>query len=124
MTMAKDERPEVRAAVADAVLKLAATSQEARDQLLREIASGELDPELLRRAIPLDTFSPTDVPNIVLLLGSTSSKIRYGAMPILDLRYLSADQVRAEAQQLLADTEIDIREDANKALRKLISMSV
>ncbi|UOB54358.1 hypothetical protein MRS60_10630 [Burkholderia pyrrocinia] len=53
------------------------------------------------------------------LLHSEDARLRYAALPILDVKYLHPDQVRDESNRLLSDKELDIRDGASQALRGL-----
>jgi hypothetical protein len=48
------------------------------------------------------------------VLPSSLIGARYAALPILDTRYLAAEQVRSEGELLLSDSDIDIREGAKR----------
>jgi hypothetical protein len=119
MALAKDDRPDIRATARDPILKVAAHSSALREHIVAETECGVLEPAILRGVVTAGLFPPAEVARVVTVLRSSLTGARYAALPILDTRYLAAEQVRSEGERLLSDSDIDIREGAKRALGKL-----
>jgi hypothetical protein len=116
-----DDRPNVRNNALDHALIEAAGSALLRSRLLEGIQSSWLQPVLLRTAVSKGLYLGDEAVAVVRLLHSEDARLRYAALPILDVKYLQPDQVRDEGNRLLTDKELDIREGASRALRGLES---
>lgn len=123
LTLLADERPEVRSAARDDFLAEAAGSGPLRSKLLEGVITGGLQPDLLRAAVSKGLYSDDEAIAVARLLHSEDARLRYAALPILDVKYLQPDQVRDESVRLLSDKELDIREGASRALHGLESSS-
>lgn len=123
LALLADTRQEVRSAASDHFLAEAAGSAPLRAKLLKGVQTGELKPALLRAAVSKGLYSDTEAIAVARLLHSEDARLRYAALPILDVKYLQPDQVRDECIRLLTDDELDIREGASRALRHLESSS-
>ncbi|MDO9178706.1 MAG: hypothetical protein Q7U16_10415 [Agitococcus sp.] len=119
IAMAEDTRPEVRKAAIEPLTAALAASWELHDQVLSRIATGRLDSMLLNWAISAGTFADSNALKVVPLLRNCSSRVRFNALPILNPRYLPVGLIRSEAERLMSDPEIDVREGAHKALMAL-----
>ncbi|WCM18181.1 hypothetical protein NDK50_11895 [Paraburkholderia bryophila] len=119
LTLLADERPEVRSAARDHFLAEAAGSALLRSKLLEGTVTGGLRPDLLRAAVFKGLYSEEEAIAVAHLLHSEDARLRYAALPILDVKYLHLDQVRDESNRLLSDKELDIRDGASQALRGL-----
>lgn len=117
--LAKDDRPDVRTAAREPILRAAAVSSQLRKFLVQETELNALEPALLRAAIAADLYSNAEAPGVVPLLQSNNARVRYAALPILDSKYLPLELVHSESKRLLSDTDMDIREAASRALGKL-----
>lgn len=117
--LAKDDRPDVRTAAREPILRAAAVSSQLRKLLVQETELNALEPALLRAAIAADLYSNSEALGVVPLLQSNNARVRYAALPILDSKYLPLELVHAESKRLLSDTDMDIREAASRALGKL-----
>ena len=123
LTLLTDERPEVRNAAHDHFLAEAASSALLRSKLLEGTITGSLQPNLLRAAVFKGLYSGDEAIAVARLLLSENARLRYAALPILNVKYLHSDQVRDECNRLLTDEELDIREGASRALHTLESSS-
>ncbi len=123
LTLLTDERPEVRNAAHDHFLAEAAGSALLRAKLLDRTITGTLQPNLLRAAVFKGLYSVDEAIAVARLLLSEDARLRYAALPILNVKYLHSDQVRDECNRLLTDEELDIREGASRALHGLVSSS-
>lgn len=121
LTLLTDERPEVQSAARDHLLAEAAGSALLRSKLLEGAVTGGLRPDLLRAAVFKGLYSGEEAIAVARLLHSEDARLRYAALPILDVKYLHLDQVRDECSRLLTDEELDIREGASRALHGLES---
>lgn len=119
LELLKDDRPDVRAAGREPLLAAAAASPELRTCLVEEVESGILEPTNLRSAIEKGLYTGSEAVAVAMLLRSTLAPVRYAALPILDARFLPVELVRTEGARLLSDSEMDIRESANRVLKKL-----
>lgn len=120
LSLLTDERPEVRSAARDHFLTEAAGSVLLRAKLLEQTVTGGLRPDLLRAAILKGLYSEAEeVMAVARLLHSEDARLRYAALPILDVKYLHPDQVRDESKRLLLDGELDIRDGASQSLQRL-----
>ncbi|WP_417220419.1 NACHT domain-containing protein [Achromobacter spanius] len=123
LTLLTDERPEVRSAARDHFLPEAAGSALLRSKLLEGTVTGRLRPDLLRAAVLKGLYAEEEAIAVARLLHSEDARLRYAALPILDVKYLQLDQVRDECSRLLTDDELDIREGASRALHGLETSS-
>lgn len=114
-----DDRPDVREAAQEPTLMAAVTSGLLRARLLEGIQSSSLEPLVLRRAISNGVYRDEEALLVVRLLHSSVARVRYAALPILDLKFLPPDLVRVEGSRLLTDEAMDIREGVSRALRRL-----
>lgn len=120
-TLLVDDRPKVQGAAREYALAEAANSALLRIRLLDGVRSKQLMAGFLRAAVSKGLYSGNDAVAVAQFLYSEDAQLRYAALPILDMRYLQPDQVRAECNRLLTDKELDIRESADRALRELES---
>lgn len=116
LTLLTDERPEVRSAARDHFLAEAAGSALLRSKLVEGTVTGGLRPDILRAAVLKGLYSGEEAIAVAHLLHSEDARLRYTALPILDVKYLHPDQVREECSRLLTDAELDIREGASRTL--------
>lgn len=121
LTLIADERPDVQSAARDHFLAEAAGSAPLRAKLLEGVQTGGLQPDLLRAAASKGLYSDDEAIAVARLLHSEDARLRYAALPILNVKHLQPDQVRDESERLLSDKELDIREGASRALRGLES---
>jgi hypothetical protein len=121
LALLADDRPDVRSAAREHALTEAESSALLRSRLLAGIQNNQLQPELLRTAVSKGLYLGDEAVAVVRLLHSEDARLRYAALPILDVNYLQPDQVREEGNRLLTDRELDIREGASRALRGLES---
>ena len=124
LALLADDRPDVRIAAREHALTEAASSALLRSRLLEGIQNNLLQPELLRTAVSKGLYLGDGAVAVVRLLHSEDARLRYAALPILDVSYLRPDQVREEGNRLLTDRELDIREGASRALLGLESSGV
>lgn len=117
--LAKDNRPNVRTAARESIVKAAATAPSLRKRVIQETELNALEPALLRAMLTEDLYMRTEAPEVALLLLSGTAKVRYAALPILDTTYLPIEVIRAEGNRLLSDGDMDIREAASQVLKKL-----
>lgn len=117
--LAKDDRPDVRTAARELILRAAAVSSQLRKRLIQQTELDALEPALLRAVISAGLYSSAEAAGIVRLLQSCTGRVRYAALPILDAKFLPVELVRSESTRLLSDTDMDIREAASRALGKL-----
>jgi len=116
LTLLSDDRPDVRTAAIEQALAEAAGSAILRSRLLEGVQNNRLQRGLLRTAASKGLYSGDEAIAVARLLHSEDARLRYAALPILDVKYLKPDQVREEASRLLKDKELDIREGACRAL--------
>lgn len=121
LTLLADERPGVRSAASDHFLVEAAGSATLRSKILEETLAGVLEPSILRKAVSNGLYLGAEAITVGRLLHSENARLRYAALPILDMKYLQLDQVRDECERLLSDKELEIRECASRLLRGLIA---
>lgn len=114
-----DDRPDVRTAAGESVLTAAAASQSLRTKLLEDVQSGGLEPKILREAVSRGLYLGEEVMLVARLLRSSSARVRYAALPILDVKFLTPDLVQAEGARLLSDMAMDVREGASRAMQGL-----
>lgn len=114
-----DDRPNVRTAALEHALAAAADSASLRGRVLEDVQNGILEPVLLRTAVSKGLYSGDEALLVACLLHSDAARVRYAALPILDVKSLPPELVRTEATRLLADVAMDIREGASRALRNL-----
>jgi len=119
LTLLTDERPEVRSAARAPFLAEAASSALTRSKLLDGTVTGGLRPDILRAAVFKGLYTKEEAIAVARLLHSEDARLRYAALPILNVKYLHPDQVRDESNRLLTDKELDIRDGASQALRGL-----
>lgn len=120
LSLLTDERPGVRSAARDHFLAEATESVVLRSKLLECTINGGLQSDVLRAAVSKGLYSEKEeVIAVTSLLHSDNARLRYAALPILDVKYIDPDQVRHESQRLLSDKELDIRAGASQALRAL-----
>jgi hypothetical protein len=112
-----DDRPGVQSAAREHAFAEAAGSALLRSRLLEGVQNNRLQPGLLRTAVSKGLYSGDEAITVVRLLHSEDARLRYAALPILDVKYLQPDQVRDESHRLLTDKELDIREGASRALQ-------
>ena len=117
--LAKDDRSDVRSAAREPILRAATESPPLRKLLIQETELKALDPTLLRAVITEGLFSNTEALEVMRLLLSDLASVRYAALPILNATYLPVELVQAESMRLLSDDDMDIREAASRALKKL-----
>lgn len=117
--LAKDDRSDVRSAAREPILRAATESPPLRKLLIQETELNALDPTLLRAVITEGLFSNTEALEIMRLLLSDIASVRYAALPILNATYLPVELMQAESMRLLSDDDMDIREAASRALKKL-----
>ena len=122
LALLEDERSEVQNAVSEQVLVEAASSVPLRLRLLEGVQTDRLESRFLRAAVTKGLFSGDDAIAVIKLLQSEDARLRYAALPILNVKYLPPDQVRDEANRLMNDSELDIREGASQALNTLKSL--
>lgn len=119
-TAACDVRSDVASAARSALVKLMVSSSDARKELVQRIAAGEPLQALLRESLGEKVaFDSDEVQSIVTLLASSHAEDRHGAIDILDLRYLDADQIRVWCEKLRSDTTQYIRDSAYEKLSAL-----
>jgi hypothetical protein len=116
MELAKDDRPDVRSAAREPILKAAAHSAELRKRLVQATGFERLEAAVLRAAIGAGLYVGAEAEGVLDLLQDNSAQVRYAALPILDARYLPVDVVRAECVRLSTDADLDIREAASRTL--------
>lgn len=121
LDLLKDDRPQVRSAGRDSLLIAAAALPSLRARIVKEVESGDLESTNLRSAVLQGLYAGDEAYAVANLLRSASVRVRYAALPILDLRFLPADRIKTEGTRLLGDPDLDIREGASQALRKLES---
>jgi len=121
LTLLADERPDVQSAAREHCLAEATGSVRLRSKLLEGVLTGWLQPDILRAAVSKGLYSGDEAIAVAHLLHSDDARLRYAALPILDVKYLRPDQVRDESNRLLSDKEMDIRESASRSLRCLQS---
>jgi hypothetical protein len=121
LALLSDDRSEVQRAAREHVLAEAARSAQLRSRLLDGVENNRMQPGLLRTAVSEGLYVGDEAVAVVRLLHSEDARLRYAALPILDVKYLQPDQVREEGNRLLTDKELDIREGASRALRALES---
>lgn len=121
LALLADDRPDVRSAAHEHALTEAASSSLLRSSLLEGVENNRLQPGLLRAAVSQGLYLGDEAVAVVRLLHSKDARLRYAALPILDVKYLGAGKVHDEANRLLADNELDIREGASRALHSLES---
>lgn len=114
-----DDRPDVRTTAREPLLTAAAASQPLRTRLLEEVQSGSLEPAILRAAVSQGLYLGEEAMLVARLLHSSAARVRYAALPVLDVKFLPPDLVRAEGSRLLTDEAMDIREGASRALLSL-----
>lgn len=119
ISLIKDERPGVRTATRQTLLKAIGKASQLRRRLVQETESGFIEPVHLRDALMAGLYSHEEAIELTSLLQCASASVRYAVLPILDAKYLPIEQVRAEGVRLLSDPSMDIREGACHALRKL-----
>lgn len=86
------------------------------DAMLSDEPAGELVPALLRDGAPL---GPASVSRLRTLLRSDDPHRRHAVLPLLHLRYMTQDEVEAEARRLRSDPYSEIRKQAEGILRGL-----
>jgi len=118
-----DDRPDVRGSAREHAFAEAVHSDLLRLRLLEGVQNNQLEPGLLRAAVSKGLYSGEEAITVARLLHSEDARLRYAALPILDVMYLQPDQVRNESNRLLTDKELDIREGASWALGCLESSS-
>lgn len=123
LTLLADQRPDVQNEARESFLAEAAGSVKLRSTLLESVLTGGLQPNFLRAAVSKGLYSDDEAIAVARLLHSEDARLRYAALPILDVKYLQPDQVRDESVRLLSDKELDIREGASRALHSLESSS-
>lgn len=121
LALLADDRPDVQGAAREHAFSEAAGSALLRSRLLEGVQNNRLQPGLLRTAVSKGLYSGDEAITVVHLLHSEDARLRYAALPILDVKYLQPDQVRDEGNRLLTDKELDIREGASRALDSLES---
>ncbi|MUI15812.1 NTPase [Massilia dura] len=114
-----DDRSSVQGAAREHALAEAASSALLRSRLLEGVEMKRLPAGLLRTAVLRGLYMGDEAPAIVRFLYSEDARLRYAALPILDVKYLKQEQVRDESKRLLTDNELDIREGASRALHCL-----
>lgn len=116
-----DVRSDVRNVAREPVLTAAFISQPLRTRLLDEVQSGNLGPDVLRAAVSQGSYLGEEAEQVARLLQSSTARVRYAALPILNVKFLPADFVRTESVRLLSDEEMEIREGASRSLHSLSS---
>jgi hypothetical protein len=121
LALLADDRPNVQGAAREHALTEAARSAPLRLRLLEGVQNNRLQPGLLRSAVSKGLYLGDEADAVVRLLHSEDVRLRYAALPILDVKYLGPDKVHEEAKRLLSDNELDIREGASRVLQSLES---
>lgn len=116
VSMIQDTRPDIRNSAFEPFIALLTTSDDLKDYIIGKTVSGEFEITLLRKAISAGAFKGNDAMKVVPLLQNCSAKVRFGVLPILNKMYLHSETIRAEAERLILDPNIEIRETAQKAL--------
>lgn len=114
-----DDRPDVRTAAREHALVAAAGSAPLRATLLEDVQNGRLEAAVLRAGVSKGLYLGNEAMLVARLLNDGEARLRYAALPILDVKFLPPEFVRTEATRLLADAVMDIREGASLALRTL-----
>lgn len=114
-----DERSDVQESSQKALEIRLQQSEECRDGFLNALESGDIAPRFLSYSLQkLSPYSEPQVKRIFALLTSTQSKIRYSAMELLRPKYGGSSEIKLEAERLLTDPEMQIREKAAELLSK------
>lgn len=117
--LAKDDRPDVRTAAREPILRAAAGSSQLRNRLVQEAELDTLEPALLRAVVSAGLYPTEEALGVMRLLQNSTARVRYSALTILDAKFLPLELVRVESTRLLSDPDMDIREAASRALGKL-----
>ena len=114
-----DERSDVQESSQKALEIRLQQSEECRDGFLKALESGDIAPRFLSYSLQkLSPYSESQVKRTFALLTSTQSKIRYAAMEVLRPKYGGLGEIKLEAERLLTDPEMQIREKAAELLSK------
>jgi hypothetical protein len=119
LALLTDEHGAVQDAAREAVLAEAAESATLGLRLLEVAREQKLPSGFFRMAVSRGLYSGEQALVVASLLHSEDAGLRYAALPILDVKFLQPDRIREEANRLLKDTEMDIREGASRALRAI-----
>lgn len=116
LTFLNDARLNVQSVARANVLIEAKSSAALRSRLLKAVQGDLLEPSVIRAAVSSGLYREDEALEVAHLLHHASARVRFAALPILTANYLSPEHVRDEANRLLTDEELDIREGASRAL--------
>jgi len=108
-----DERSDVQKIAETALIDRLDGNEALREDFIEKVRGGEVRPSLLSKALRNSIgFSAAQCESILQLLSNDDAHIRFAAMNILDLKYLSQSQIDKWAAVLRKDDELEIREKA------------
>lgn len=115
----EDERSDVQRVAESALMVRLGGNESLSDEFIKRVSAGKLRANLLYQALHKPIHFSGDQCNLIMeLLSSDNAKIRFAAIGILDLKYMSQDQIDKWAGTLSEDTELEIRE---KAMRLILA---
>ncbi|MFW1642074.1 NACHT domain-containing protein [Acinetobacter guillouiae] len=114
--MAFDSRPDIRSLSCQHLIVLARNDSILRKWIITEVCGGGLDKSFLKTAIQGKIYL-NDYEIVLPLLFHEDSKIRYAAVSILKYESIPRDIIRQQAELLLKDSVIEMREIAHNILK-------
>ena len=114
--MALDSRPDIRKLSVQPLVDLARENLELKKWIVTEVCNGNLKRNFLKEAIQ-DKIYLNNYDIILPLLLHDDSKIRFIASSILKYESISEELIKKQAELLLNDPIIEIREIAHNILK-------
>jgi hypothetical protein len=118
MSLATDDRRDVRTAVHAAIIEGMTQSVPFRERIIRETELDKLESSILRAAIAKGVFSSEEAERLASLFRSNVVRVRYAALPLLEANLLAPERLDAECAFLRSDPNLDIREEVSRVLKK------
>ncbi len=115
-----DSRSDVQDVAADHLIKQLQPSDGPRLQFLSDIGVEALPSNLLAKALEsMAQLNREELAQWEELLSSRNPKIRFGAMSLLDKKFLDSARINAHAAAMTGDNEQEIRDRAYRILNML-----
>lgn len=116
LEMLHDSRRSLRKVGEKALEQVLSESEELQMNLVDWVSEGICDGELLGQIIEKVHLTPKAVLELMVLVNNESAEIRFGAMALLQKRYMGNEVIKQLAKSFLSDKEPDIREKASEIL--------
>jgi len=119
LEMLNDSRRSLKKVGEKALEHILSESGELQMNLVDWVLEGICDGELLGRIIEKVPLTPKAVSELMVLMNNESAEIRFGAMALLQKRYMTQAEIQQLAKGFLLDNEADIREKATEIMTSL-----